>query len=214
MTRFWPLVMAVFLAAGCAQVPRESVELSATVGRDLAEMHRAHRELAVRYFGRMKSDVNQFVDEKYRPFIIRDTLEKLGLVNELKQENDPVKILEKMESYVVLTTKRIEDTRSTWIKPIADQEHSVLKAIDNSYLLIQNANSIVTGHLASVVRVHDAQADLLQRAGLGNFQTETSEKLAKLSDKISEIVDKARTGEIKIDNAKKELDTLLQQLKK
>lgn len=37
-------VLLLFVWPGCAQVPKESVELSVTVGRDLAEVHRSHRE--------------------------------------------------------------------------------------------------------------------------------------------------------------------------
>jgi hypothetical protein len=151
LRRAAPLLPALLLLGACAQVPRESVELSATVGRDLAEVHRAHRELAIRYFARMKADIDRFVDEQYRPFVIRDTLERLQLLDELKQEKNPAVLFQKMEIYVVEASKRIEDTRRQWLAPVTEQEAEVLKSLDRSYLTIQNANAIVTGHLASVV---------------------------------------------------------------
>ena len=41
------VLIAIFLIAACARVPKESVELSATVGRDIAQVYKAHRNLAV-----------------------------------------------------------------------------------------------------------------------------------------------------------------------
>jgi hypothetical protein len=67
-------VSAVLVIGGCAMVPKESVELSTTVGRDIASVHEAHRNLANALFGRMKQDVNRFVDDVYAPFQIQFVL--------------------------------------------------------------------------------------------------------------------------------------------
>jgi hypothetical protein len=40
-------ILCLLLYTGCAQVPKQSVELSATVGRDIAQVYKAHRELVV-----------------------------------------------------------------------------------------------------------------------------------------------------------------------
>jgi hypothetical protein len=68
-------IIGLLFIAGCAQVPKESVELSATVGRDIAELHEVHRETARLLFRQMRDDVNQFVDEVYRPYIISSQME-------------------------------------------------------------------------------------------------------------------------------------------
>lgn len=68
------VIAMVFILLGCAQVPKESVELSATVGRDIAEVYRAHRELAVLFYKLIKGDINEFVDEVYGPYQINKLL--------------------------------------------------------------------------------------------------------------------------------------------
>ena len=61
-------IAAVLLIAGaaglgaCDLVPQEAVELSNTVGRDLEEVHRAHRALAELHFQRIEDDINNFID--------------------------------------------------------------------------------------------------------------------------------------------------------
>ena len=68
-------ILCILLYAGCAQVPKQSVELSATVGRDIAQVYKAHRELAVILYGRIKDDVNKFVDQVYAPYQIEKLLQ-------------------------------------------------------------------------------------------------------------------------------------------
>src|SRR5690606_29737763 len=68
-------IVVVVTLLGCAQVPKESVELSATVGRDIASVHKAHRELAQLVFERMRRDINRFVDNVYAPHQIRAFME-------------------------------------------------------------------------------------------------------------------------------------------
>jgi hypothetical protein len=137
--------------AGCASVPVESVQLSEAVGRDLESLHVAHKELAVRYFQRMHRDVDEFVDEVYRPYVIRSTMEDLGLIAKLQASLQPGSALDPldvMEIYVEEAMKQIEVYRAELQAPVTEQEVQVLGAIDASHLRVQNANSIVTGHLA------------------------------------------------------------------
>jgi hypothetical protein len=69
------VLLVLMIPVACAQVPKESVELSATVGRDVAEVYIAHRELAVILYERIENDVNKFVDDIYAPYQIRKLLQ-------------------------------------------------------------------------------------------------------------------------------------------
>ncbi|WDP86961.1 MAG: hypothetical protein HUN05_19035 [Desulfobacter sp.] len=51
------------ILSSCASVPKASIELANTVGRDLEEVHRAHRALASLLFDIMEKDINKFIDE-------------------------------------------------------------------------------------------------------------------------------------------------------
>ena len=152
--------MATF---GCAEIPRESVQLSVTLGRDLNEVHRAHRELVTKYFGDIKTDINDFIDYTYRPFMIKRSMLEFALIDRLKNAEAPgneLDSLDIMEIYVTEVTEQIESFRNELLKNISDQENEVITAIDESYQKLQNANSIITGHLASVRKVKDAQEEL------------------------------------------------------
>jgi hypothetical protein len=192
------LVFATLATAGCASVPVESVELSETVGRDLESLHVAHKELAVRYFQRMHRDVDEFVRDVYRPYVIRSTMEDLGLVAKLQASLQPgseLDPLDVMEIYVEEAMKQIETYRAELQAPVTEQEVQVLGSIDASHLRVQNANAIVTGHLASVRKVHDAQGEFLARARLGGLQERTASFVTSVSDELARTLDSARSTE-------------------
>ncbi len=206
----------VFLTA-CAQIPKESVELSATVGRDVTTVYKSHRELAKLLFGRMRRDVNQFVDNVYAPYQIRSAMENdfknaksvqeqdrkasilLAINNAFRPDSSDKlqrQVLDAMGFMVSTIQDDIGSKRQELLKPIDDQETFVLAAIDRNYSQIIYGNSIVTGYLASVVKVRDAQNEVLNAIGVDvNLSDVAGKKLAAASDTVSDLVRKAEKAE-------------------
>jgi hypothetical protein len=212
---------------GCAQVPKQSVELSATLGRDISEVYRAHRELALILYGRVKGDVNKFVDEVYAPYQISKLLQadhedfKKGDANSLfftldaavRHPNDPnvqKSAMEAMDVFVQVLREEIESYREKRLAPVLAQEKELLSAIDRSYNQIHYANSIVTGHLASIVQVHDAQEELLSEFGIEGLREGIGRKLSNTSNKVAELVGKAR----KLEGTVLEMEAKIKELTK
>jgi hypothetical protein len=208
-----PIVLSIFLMYGCAQVPKESVELSATVGRDLAVMHKAHAQLATLLFERMKQDVNRFVDGTYAPYQIKNAMERqqqladskdssernkslLLAINAASQPGSSEKlqsaVLKGMGSLIKRVRNDVEAMRSDLLNPIIEQEVEALGSINRAYQQIHYANSIVTGHLSSIVNVHEVQSDLLSEFGVErDLRKEIGERVASASLKITRLVDNA-----------------------
>jgi hypothetical protein len=187
--------------AGCASVPVESVQLSEAVGRDLESLHVAHKELAVRFFQRMHRDVDEFVEEVYRPYVIRSTMEDLGLIAKLQASLQPGSALDPldvMEIYVEEAMKQIEAYRAELQAPVTEQEVQVLGAIDASHLRVQNANSIVTGHLASVRKVRDAQGEFLRMARLEGLPERTAAFATSVSDELGRTLSSAKATDAEL----------------
>ena len=225
------IIPVIVMAAGCAQVPKESVELSATVGRDLTISHKAHKELAKVLFGRMKSDVNRFIDNVYAPYQIRAQLDSdaaaskaadakvratsllLAISNAYAPGASDQTLKAAISGMGILVEEirtDIESKRTELLKPVEDQEATLISAIDRNYSQILYANSIVTGYLGSVVKVHDAQSDLLRSIGVdGNLPELIGKKLATASDTIGNLVTKAE----KVDATAASIKTNLSDLK-
>lgn len=223
-------ILCSLLAAGCSQVPKQSVELSATVGRDIAEVRQAHRDLAVILLGRIKNDVNKFVDDVYAPYQIEKLLQAdrrdfeqrdpnslfSALDAAIKNPNDPdvrKDAVDAMDVFLQVVRAEVESYRKERLAPVLAQEQDLLSAIDRSYNQIHYANSIVTAHLASVVKVHEAQEELLNQFGIEGLRKEIGQKLANTSNMVAEFVETARSVhgtigemEMEMENLTKDLD--------
>jgi hypothetical protein len=223
------VIVLLFVFLGCAQVPKESVELSTTVGRDIAEVYRAHRALAVILYDRIKGDINKFVNEVYGPYQIQELLQAeqkdfregqeslfLALDNAVKQPGNSgaqKDALDSMDVFVQILRAEIEFYRAKLLDPVLEQEKQMLSAIDRSYNQIHYANSIVTGHLASIVKVHDAQEEVLNKFGVEGLRKDVSQNLANVSKNVAIIVDKAKKTEETIMKTEKKAKEQKEKLK-
>ena len=221
-------MLAVFYS--CATVPKESIELSATVGRDIVTAYHSHKELANILFTRMKKDVNTFVDDVYAPYQIGELLkddyadansgefESMtgSIIDAAKNSTDKEKqktAISDMSVFVSIVHEEVETFRKILLEPIEKQEKEVLLAIDRSYNQIIYANSIVTGHLASVRKVHDAQEQILNEFGLENMRSETVQKLSDYSVGVDKILDDLKKIDVdkvesKIKSVQEKIDEL------
>lgn len=205
-----PLLVVASALLGCASTPKQAVELSVTVGRDIQAVHLAHVALADRYFDRMEADVNAFVDAKYRPYSIERNMKDFRLVEKLTDRSkagglDPLDLL---QIFVERITADIEGYRAQLLGPIRAQRQKVMASIEGAYRQIQDGQSIVTGHLASIVKVQDAQDAVLSKLDLAGLREKTVDAAAAASDQIAELTRKAEFGRGKLEDFEKSIERL------
>lgn len=191
------VIVALVLLGACAQVPRESVELSTTVGRDLTEIERSHLKLVDALFDRYEADANRLIDEVYTPFYIQRSLEKQGprLVAAIEAARKPdssgeaqQRALGLLQVFLKIAREEIEGYRKELLEPLRAQRRELRDRLAAAYDRVHKANSIVTGHLASVVKVTDVQNDLLARLGLPDLQEKIGAQGEKLSGELGQLL--------------------------
>jgi hypothetical protein len=202
------LALLAVASFGCASVPKEAVDLSVTVGRDVEAVHRAHVALLNGYFDRLERDVNVFVDTTYRPYCIDRNMKQFGLVEKLKAAPKGTDPLDVMEVFVEAITVEIEDYRGTLLAPIRAQRGEVTGAIEEAYRRIQDAQAVVTGHLASVRRVHDLHEEMLAKADLVGLRDRFVSGTIAVSDTIAKLTTQAKYSGDKLDELAKKLEEL------
>lgn len=67
-------MIVIVLLSASATVPKETVELSTILGKDLIILHESHRNMVNLYCDQMEGDVNELIDDVYTPFIIHYVL--------------------------------------------------------------------------------------------------------------------------------------------
>jgi len=216
--------LLVALLAGCAQVPKEAVELSATVGRDLTEMKKSHIALVDLYYSGLLYDINSFIDKVYLPYQIQRTLTdntlKREILSAIKSAIQPVhsgttqkESFEKIGVFLLIIQQEVESYRKLKLKPVQDQYTSVLDSINTSYDQIHYANSIVTGHLASVVKVHNTQNEILEKLDLKDLRVKAGVGVSGLSGKIGALVQKANDEDGNLQSIVSKFERLVEQKK-
>lgn len=222
-------LLTLLVLSSCAITPKESVELSTTVGRDISVVRASHRELATTLFGRMRGDVNRFVDNVYAPYQIQFVLARQKERQQAGDNENLFSVLERavrepdntqaqkdavdiMQAIVETIHEDVEDYRKVRLEPIEQQQTTVLADIEKVYDQIERGNATVTAHLASIVKVHDAQDEILDAADLQGLREKIGVTLSKASDKVAGFVDKAQRVDGSLSDAKKKLDELTSKL--
>lgn len=184
------ILFVALLLVGCQNVPKESVELANTVGRDLEEIHRSHLALAELHFNQQIDRANQFIDETYRPAYIEEFAREFRLGEQVESivDQDPEKLLPVLTRFVKVANERIEDKRATLVDPIRAQRDAVITEINTAYRQVQSAQAVVTGHLASIRDVREVQNEMLAGIGLEGLPDRISTTTARVSKGVSKII--------------------------
>lgn len=175
------VMIAVLAALSCASVPKEVVELSYTMGKDLQELHRSYRALIATHFDGLRAQSTDFLESRWRPVYLRKFIEK-GKLLELAKNNDPDKVLEGVTLWANVAMAEIDAKRHTLIDPINKQERDLLDAVDASFAQVELANATVTAHLNSLRKVQEVQDEVLKTLKIKDLRDEINQGLVKASD--------------------------------
>jgi hypothetical protein len=212
------LILTAFaLLSGCAQVPKESVELSATLGRDLQEVHQSHRRSVDLLFDRDVERITSYLENVATPAFISPVINRLGpeiaqnLANATKPNasaDDQKRAFDRMSLIVKGVMDRIAKERRELIDPLEKNRKETLAELDRAYAELQRANTVVTAHLASVVKVHSVQDDLLAKVGLKDFRTKVGDEALKANSKVTDALTEASEVEAVLEKLKKAIAKL------
>lgn len=221
-------IVALLIFTACASIPKEVITLSQTLGSDLKILHNSHRNAIQIYFGKIKNDINSFVDEKYAPFVIHYVLKselanyKLGktslygtieIAGQKEGQKEADEALKVMMNFQEAARKQIESKRDELLSPIFKQESEILNAINKSYENAIYANSSITAYLQSIKKVRDAQQQALAMVGLEGTDTQITSSLVQLSEQIEKAVKTGKEIDIKSDDAYKKIENVSNQIK-
>lgn len=198
------------------------------MGTDIKVLHNSHIKTVQVYFGKIKYDINSFIDEKYAPFIIHyvlkselvnykqgktslfGTIEIAGQKEGQKEANDALTV---MVDFQEAARKQIESKREELLSPILKQESEITNAVNQSYENVQYANSSITAYLQSIRKVREAQQQALSMVGLEGSDSLVTNSLVKLSEQVEKAVKTGKEIDIKSDDAYKQLEQVANQIK-
>ena len=225
------IILLILLTSlfSCVSIPKESVTLSQTLGKDLEILHKSHRNMVNIHFEKIKDDINSFIDDTYAPYVIHYVLSRqleayekgdstslysvIQKAGEVKGKEESEKALEKMESFLSAARRNIENKRKELLIPIEKQQNEILKAVNDSYKHAIYANSTISGHLQSIRKVKEAQQEALSLIGLEGADSVITNSLVKVSEKVGEATEKAKEIDVKGKDALEKLEEISKKIK-
>jgi hypothetical protein len=172
----------LILAAGCATVPKESVQLSYTVGQDLEALHGSYKLLINRYFDSLRWQVNKAIDEVFIPAFINDYVKTGGLIEHAQNQRADL-----VEAWARLAVEKIDQERQSRLAPLNEAERDLMQTVDEAFDRAVRANATVTAHLNSITEVQEVHEEILEALNLGNLRREITDALVQVSDTAGDI---------------------------
>jgi len=196
---------------GCAQIPPQSVELSATLGRDLQELQRSHRKAIDLLSDRDIERINRYIEQVAIPTYVKTVIDGVGprLSQDLSKaiapnatQADKDRIHDEMRKTILGISSRVEKQRQELVGPVEDARKARLQELDLAYAQMQQANSVLTAHLASIVKVNTVQDELLAKAGLKDFRQKIGDSALALDKRVEEALSTAKDVEDAVSKVK------------
>lgn len=216
------------LITSCASVPPESITLSETIGKDIAELERSHLQLVDIHYKDLKGKINTYINEVYAPFIInyvlRDELTlyqsgspslytSITAAGESADSEVTSHALEEMTDFLEATRAQIDAKRAELLDPIEEQQIQLRSKIHTAYSNTLTANATLTAYLQSVRNVKDAQGRALTLIGLEGADEKVTDNLVRASDEISHLIEEAKKIDLKGEGVYQKFENISNQIK-
>ncbi len=205
---------------GCAVVPPQSAQLSASVGQQLQEIRKSHLAYIDRTYSILESEATRAVDDVYGPKLIAAALNGasgatlMGKLEAGKKGGDDAKTaVLYTQRFLENVRKAVEAERTRVLQPIKDQHAQALANANDAWNQAMQGNTTLTAYLESLSKIRDAQDQLLAKAGLVDLQEKTAATLTDISDRLNDILIQANDKDADISRLESDLQAVVGKMK-
>lgn len=227
-TIFGYIITLIPLFISCATIPKETVTISETIGKDLQILHDSHKSALKLYYEKVEKEINSFINDVYSPYVIHYALnseltkykegdsslykaiEEAGISQEKKKTDIAIN---DMVEFIEAANNQINQKRDELLTPIKEQENAVLAKIDESYQNVIYANNRITMYLESARKVNETRNDALSIIGLEGLDDEVTQKIVELSNFLDSTIKTFNNIDVKSEEAKDKIDNIIKQIK-
>jgi len=227
-TRIKSLILLLIVINSYVSLPKETVQLSKILGKDLKILHNSHKSMIELYYSKIIDDITLFMDEIYAPFIINYVLkselkkhknhkksiygiiEAAGATDEKAATDEALNV---MTEFLEDANNQINKKKKELLDPIRRQKREMIRSIDKSYQNSLYANTTITGYLVSARKVKESQQKALEIIGLEGKDEELNKVLLKTSEIVKSAITKGKEIDIKSDAAFSKINEISNQIK-
>ena len=149
------------LVAGCATVPKESVELSLELTRMIRSAEESHLALLDQYIGERKEKATDFLERVWTPRFMENATKSSKIGDLVEKEHDPAKKEALIKEFTGDAAVEIMKRRASLMDAIDKIDAALRKAIRDHYADMLTVNHALTAHLSSAAEVTEIRTKLL-----------------------------------------------------
>ncbi|MGD2090431.1 MAG: hypothetical protein PVH61_29940 [Candidatus Aminicenantes bacterium] len=173
---------------GCVSVPKEVVELSYTLGQDIASVQASYKRLIRLHFDSLRKQMVTFLENRWVPCFIKNFVEKGGLAELVKKGSKQG--FQEIQAWALAAVEKIQQKKNELLEPINKDERNLLNLVDEAFDRIINTNTTITAHLNSIRKVKTLQDDILGKMGLKELRDKINQGLVSASEKANKFLEK------------------------
>ncbi|MFA0412746.1 hypothetical protein AB4520_02915 [Vibrio renipiscarius] len=207
MKKLITLTMCTLLSACAATVPKEVVELSYQMEKDMSQVEEAYVTLVRQHVSMLKKQREDYLYREWVPVMLEDWIQT-GQLIEMAQgtvvydesmggfktvtQPDRLSQLSSITEWALAASEEIEAKKRELIQPLEKAEQKLIADIHLSFNLLIQGNQTITAHLNSIREVQDVQNKLLERAGWDGLRDNINQQLSELSEQAVTGLDEVR----------------------
>lgn len=215
-------VFLVLVCFGCASVPKEVVELSYVMGKDLESMNTSYDTLIHQYYENLRDQRRAYLDDVWHPRFIANWRDEGELIAIAKEEriwsediqdlvtvpagSAPKESLATLNDWVTVALYEYELKEAKLLGPLNEDEKLLREQVKQAFINLTRANATITAHLNSLREVQEVQDEVLKALNIEDLRDEINKQLINASKKAKEGLGKVRDADKKVDKAAKKLN--------
>lgn len=201
MKKYIIIFFALVMTACTATVPKEVVELSYQMEKDLVQLQSTYIVLVKQHVALLKKQREDYLNNEWAPRLIESWITDGQLIemangdviyDEDSDEFRAVTDLNRQQQlrgivlWANVAVEEIEAKRKELITPLEESEKKLIADINSSFSLIILGNQTISAHLNSIREVQNVQNELLKRAEWDGLRSSVSQKLSDLSTEAND----------------------------
>lgn len=166
MKRLYLIVAAIILLAGCATIPRASVDMSIQLEQQLYALKQANESVINSVFEAKEQNMIAHIDNKIFPAYLDGLFKDPSIQNiwdEMVANNNDEERLEVIVWLNKNVQKKYKETKDSLLLPIKEERARVLKSFNDEFNVAIRMNNTVTRNIASANAIQESYKNLASK---------------------------------------------------
>lgn len=207
MKQLYLIILAMFLVAGCATIPRASVDISIQLEQQLYALKQANESMINSVFDAKEQNLINYIDSKLFPEYL-DRLFENPSIQKIWDEMVASKNYEKRSKVIIQFNKKIQkqykEIQDSLLVPIREEKKRVIKSFNDEFNIAIQMNSTIMRNIASANTIKESYQNLTSKLiNVNRLDSMIINSLQVLDNKLNSVqegMDVYKKNEDKINN--------------